>query len=450
MKSEKKHKKYFADYVLFSSLFLLGLLLRGLFFYVFTQHEQRAWLCYDSAQYQERALLLSVDGHLTAPESNQKAYRLPGYPLFLASIYALTNNNVKTALGLQILLAAAVPPLVFVLANVLFPGLPSVAFFAMGLACVHFGMILFAGMLATETLALLLLLLFLLCLLWYNKKRQWRMLMIAASLLAMLSLVRPVGHYLLLPIVCWLWWQGATIKRLSVFLAMWGVLVAPWLVRNLLVTGGICFHTLPGIHFLQYTAVPVVMQRDGCEHVEAREKLLLQRQKEALDQGITSEYGLCILAEKISLRYIKQYPLYAFRHMAKELFKTLCSLHASQITLADVGGWPSYTSKTTWYEKIAYNLRPPLKTAWLQWLIYWDVFLAIFLLLGSFFGVLLLLLYRKITADLVLCGLLAALLFGLTIAYGCARLRLPLEPIMIILTAYGACYVWRWLVTKIS
>jgi hypothetical protein len=449
VKNEKKRRlAVYSQYRLVTLLFLLGLLLRCFFFYYFTQYDQRAWLCYDSEQYHQRALSIAKIGQLTEPDSTQKAYRVPGYPLLLAAGYACTDNNVHVVLWLQVVLAAFIPVLIFMLASALFPAHGKLALMAMFLASVHTGLVLFAGMLATETVAVLLFLVFLLSLCWFQQARQLRFLLLAACTLGALSLVRPIGHYVLILTLVWLWWQHVNVRQIGLFASTWGLCVAPWLVRNLLVVGGICFHTLPGIHFLQYTAASVVMQRDHCEYVPARSKLLALWEETAQKHGLTNEFGYCLCAEKIALQHIKNHPIYAAKHGATELFKTLCSLHSSQIILADVGTWPVYTTRTTWLEKIIYNLAPPLKTWWLRYVIYADVCMALFLLLGSLFGLFMVCLQRQLSAAIGLCVLAAGLLWSLTVAYGCARLRLPIEPIMIILASYGASYAFNWMVAK--
>jgi hypothetical protein len=229
----------------------------------------------------------------------------------------------------------------------------------------------------------------------------------------------------------------------------WFVVVLPWLLRNLLLVGGICFHTLPGIHFLQYSAAAVVMQRDHVSYLDARRQLLALWDSKVQAQTLPiSEYQRCIMGEKLATSIMRCHPWYVCKHALTELFKTLCALHATQMIIADVGGWPVYTAETTWWEKICYNLAPPLKTAWLQALIYWDVLTTIFILLFSLIGLLLLLLRQPFYPAFVLCLLVAGLLWGVTLAYGCARLRLPFEPIMIILGVYGAYTSWCWLAGK--
>jgi hypothetical protein len=401
-------------------------------------------LCYDSAQYQERADHLLSAKRLTPAQSSQQAYRLPGYPAFLATCYALCGPSPKKALLVQLVLGSFVPVLVYFLACQLFPLVPVVAWGAAWVACVHTGLVIFSGMLATETLAVLLLLFLLLVLFRWPYK-----LALAGGLLGLLSLLRPIGHYLLPLMVCWLWWQHRSPRQLLWFSGSWLVVVLPWLIRNVLLVGGLCFHTLPGMHFLQYSAVAVVMQQKQKTYVQARSALLnrwdAECHKKAIKQGhAVTEYQRCVLGEELAKKIVLAHPWQAVKHMATELFKTLCALHATQLIVADVGGWPVYTAQTTLVEKICYNLTPPLKTWWLLPIIYADVLATIGLLFFSLIGLFLLLVNHRFGSRHFLALLIAGLLWGVTLAYGCARLRLLFEPIMIMFGVYGAYQLYCW------
>ncbi len=416
----------------------VAFLLRFIFFNCFTMYGDHAWLCYDSQQYHERAQHLVMHGTLVDETSTQKAYRLPGYPLFLACWYALAENGLMLGLYIQILLASLIPLLVFLLARILFPLMPCIAYAAGWATTFHLGFVLFAGMVATETLAVILLLLILLALFSIFPRSELKRMVGTGCLLGVLSLVRPVGHYLVILIVCWLLWQRYAIKSVGLFVGSWVVVVFPWLLRNFLLIGGICFHTLPGMHFLQYSAVAVLMQRDHLSYVDARHQLLMLLDSKVREQTRpVNEYERCRLGEKLAIGIMFCHPFYSCKYALTELFKTLCALHATQIIIADIGRWPAYTAETTWREKISYNLAPPLKTAWLQPLIYWDVLSTILILFFSIFGLLRLLFRQSFSPAFVLCLGVSGLLWGVTLAYGCARLRLPFEPIMIIFAIYG-------------
>ena len=222
----------------------------------------------------------------------------------------------------------------------------------------------------------------------------------------------------------------------------WFLVVLPWLIRNLLLAGGLCFHTLPGLHFLQYSAVAVVMQRDHVAYTEARKQLLAALDSAVLEKATqqgapVTEYQRCVVGEQLAFRIMRNHPWYACKYAMTELAKTLCALHAAPVIYTDVGRWPVYTAQTTWLEKIRYNLSPPLQTPWLQFIIYWDLLSTLLILFFSLLGLLLLLVRRELHAGIALCVLIAGLLWVVALAYGTARLRLPFEFVMIIIGVYG-------------
>jgi len=151
----------------------------------------------------------------------------------------------------------------------LFPAERRIAKLAALVSVLHLGFVLYAGMLATETFFVLFFLLFLICFLPAVTFRWWWRLseparkehvfkehvFIAGLSLGVASMIRPVGHYLIV-IACVLLLSSTRsmrgkITRLLLLGGGWLLVAGPWLVRNVMVCGALFFHTLPGLHFLQ-------------------------------------------------------------------------------------------------------------------------------------------------------------------------------------------------------
>lgn len=390
------------------SLFCVAFAVRCVLFLSFTQYSQNALIPYDSAQY------IAIAESIAAGKGIAQMYRVPGYSLFLALG--------SSAVLFQMLLAGLIPVLTFILGMLLVPS-SRYAQIAACVSAVHVGLVLYAGMIATETLCALLILLFLIC---FVSKRWW----IAGFWLGLASLVRPIGVPVLVV---------ALVYRPSMrFLLAWAFTVSPWLIRNFLLTGSLVFHTLPGIHWVQYMAAPIVAQRDACDYAIARACVMQEWYSQC--SGDLNDLTSCQTGERIAKNYIVRYPWYAFKHACKEVFKTVCGLYSAIILLADNAVWPSGYDTASWWTKIKRFLFPTVQRPFLIPLIYWDICVTILTLVGYC-----LFIVRSVFSNVLRRALFTTVPFvatciGLTLAYGGARFRLPVEPLLLL----GATWGWMY------
>lgn len=435
----KKHR----NFLLF--LFFSSFLVRALFFMSFTRHNKNAWIYFDSDQYQTVAQHITHGEGISLEPNTPEFYRLPGYPLFLAGIYTMFGEHVQVALWIQLILASFIPMLIFLLSLTLFPAQYLLAKIAGLVACFHLGFVLYAGMLATESLCVFFLLLFFIFFFGALYNFSSAHLFQAGIFLGLASLMRPIGHYLvLLAILMIIYFMKQKIKNSMLFSAGWLLIISPWLIRNFLLTGALFFHTLPGLHFLQYTAAHIVMQRDHIEYPQARRLVLAQWDHMIATKELhkkLNDYERCVLGEKLAFEYIKRYPWYACKYSLIELFKTCAGLYSAVILLADTGKWPDYGSGATWMQKVKRFLFPEVEHSFLKPIIYWEIILFFLMMLGMMFfmyGAL----YDK---QMLQCAFVTfpfiMLLIVLTLAYGGARLRMPCEPLLIICAVAGWLYL---------
>jgi 4-amino-4-deoxy-L-arabinose transferase-like glycosyltransferase len=422
--------------------------LRALLFIAFTRHERHAWIYFDSDQYVGIARHIAHGDGICLNTGQPQTYRLPGYPLFVALGYKLFGMREEPMLWVQLVLASFIPILVFMLSGVLFPTMAWVARGAAVVTAIHPGFVLYAGMLATESLFLIFFILFLLlfCIDLSRPASSTWLLLGAGLALGLASMVRPVGHYVLalaLVLVAILVpsWR-LKIKKGSLVTVGWLVAVAPWLLRNALLTGAICFHTLPGLHFLQYTAANAIVLHDGCSYVSARGRLLgewdsaVSTQERALARPL-NDHERSVIGQRIARTYILRYPVAAMRYSCIQLLKTMAALYASQLLIADTNVWPDYGNDVGWWARIKRFLMPEVNHRWLIVLVYYEIILFLLIMVGV------LACWWRCRRDALLrraAGFVlpfALLLWLLTVAYGCARLRLPLEPVLILCSVYG-------------
>ncbi len=428
------------------SIFFLSLLMRLLLFACFLSKDERYLVYFDSAQYQTIAQSIAAGKGVTNSDGTPNFYRLPGYPAFLAGCYTLFNNSVNAALIIQIILSCLVPVLMFCLALVLFGQQLLLAKMVALVAAFHLGFVIYAGMLATESLFTLFFLLFLIF-------AFRRCIFCAGLMLGIASLIRPIGHFLL-PVTLSIIFlsQGdmrMKIKSASTFLLAWFLIVFWWLLRNWLLTGVIFFHTLPGLHFLQYTTAKVVMELRDCSYVQARGDLLDEwknkiQEQELLKRRVLSEPGRCAVAEKITFFYCKQRPFTVIKNCMCEMIKTVLGLYSAQLIFADTQEWTDYSTSNIW-SKLKKYIFPRVNTWYLVPLTWFEIVYSFFLLIGFVGFCIRAIINRSIFYSALQSLLFIFVLIGLTCAYGCARLRLPLEPLWVIVSMHW----WVWIFTKI-
>ncbi len=454
-------------------LFLLSLTLRLLMFFTFTQHGSNAWIYFDSNQYYTIAKQLCAGNGICMQEGIAQYYRLPGYSLFLAGLLQFFQQNVWYALLVQTIVMSLIPLLCFVLVLSIFPANVMLArLTALGVA-VNLGMVLYAGMIATEPLCLIFMLLFFIAylpvvlgttffchpeLVSGSIRINTKLLALSAlagAFLGCASLIRPVGHYVLplaialVLLVSALRWRQKLLYSTGL-LSGWLAIVSWWLLRNYLLTGAIFFHSLPGLHFLQYTGANIIMQRDGCTYLQARSAILQEwerhnKQAEVIQQKSLNEYERCVVGEALAKQYIKSYPLYALKYSLVQLFKTCVALYSTHILLADTGVWPAYDQNTSWWFKVKRFLVPELAHPWLVVWVYLELLLTMLMAVGLLlFCLSLWSMSGQERMTWLVLALFAGLFIGLTIAYGCARLRMPCEPLLLMAASRG----WLWLVSE--
>jgi hypothetical protein len=265
---------------------------------------------------------------------------------------------------------------------------------------------------------------------------------LAGLFLGCASLIRAVGHYLmllaLLLLVCSAFSFREKIRISLVLGILWLCVVSPWLLRNFLCTGALFFHTLPGNHFLMWPTAYVLVNKHNYSLLESQ-KLVSNEwaknsaQKEAsLDRKI-NDYERCVIAESIFLTYFKKHPLLMIKHFCINIIKSCFSFYSSWLLCIDTFAWKPYKTFFGLSERIKNCLFPLLEHKWFIIFI-WFEFVPAFLLGLGFLGTL----YQALF-DWHLWPVLAkilpimALFIFITLGYGCARLRLPIEPFLIIL-----------------
>jgi hypothetical protein len=240
-------------------------------------------------------------------------------------------------------------------------------------------------------------------------------------------------------IFCATW--RARMRMMAALGGSWLIVVSTWLIRNFLLTGALFFHTLPGLHFLQYSAVYVVMDYEDLDYFQAKKKVLASWEKmvddhERAARKKLSEYERYAYAERLAFRILAAHPLNALKHALTHIVRTCGTLNSTLLLYVPRG--TVYGKDASLWFKIKLYLTPRVLEPWLIPIIYGELLLSLFIVLGMLFMLVRALwdVYaRRIT---LLIMPFVTLFVGITLAYGCARLRLPVEPLLLL----GAVYGW--------
>lgn len=247
----------------------------------------------DSGSYMHSALALLQHGSFSfGPERLQEpqTVRTPGYPLFIAGIYALFGQSPVALVAAQIILGGFSLGLCFHLARRLWgDGAALLALAIFALDPVSF---LLSQLVLSESLFTLLFLLL------ANagvslSSGQGRLLPICLGLslaLVAATFVRPISYYLILPLALFVAVRVFLLKndaRLAAVCLMalvlpWLFMIGGWQMRNYAVSGSATFSHIQGINLLRYRAADVVSRRDGMSRDQAYLTLL-----EKVDQRTT-------------------------------------------------------------------------------------------------------------------------------------------------------------------
>lgn len=452
------------------TLFIVSFLLRAFFFAQYTRYEDHAWLAFDSEQYHIIAKNIAYKKGISNADGTPNFYRLPGYPLFLAALYKLFSGSSEKALWVQVILASLIPLLMSLLGIVF---LPQVLFArCLGVAAaLHPGLILYAGILSTESLFLLFFVLFLILFFssLFNSKQKYTpetgalehpemssptrsgiqkkmtSFFSAGFVLGVASLIRAVGHYLLVVAVFVI--LISSLQRPEKFKAMasitagWLLVVSWWLIRNYLLAGAIFFHTLPGLHFLQYSAVYTIMDQQHCDYFQAKKVAFqawdttVKMQELKLGRKL-SEHERFSIAERLAISFLLSNPMLSLKNACKQLARTCGTLYSTVLLYVPAG--TIYGDDASVWFKMKLYLMPRTLQPWLLVpFIYWELLFSLFLLIGcGLFGFQMFYdAYFRRLALLTVC--FVVVLIGITLAYGCARLRMPVEPFLLIYATLG-------------
>lgn len=465
----------------FTILFTVAFLLRAGTFYFYIQHEQR-YRQSDSPDYHYNALSVAAGLGMTKLDSGRPVFwRVPGYPWYLSNFYKAHGLKTlrfedyekaqKNSIWFQLFLCSFIPIIIFFLALTL-TGSLSVSWLTAGISALHTGLILASTFLLTEGLALIFFYLFLLF--FFKTFRAigeqpnpypWQKNMVLAALaLGTATWIRPMGEFVSVAsaLLILLFAQdnlALKLRKIALFMLVFFATIAPWYMRNYALTGQLFYCPMFGLYLNVFTAPKVLRATEGIPLQQAWETLQRKASVNAMRAAqAQNNSGKQLVFERlagdISWPIVLAHPFIAGYEWIKEVVKTTFDLYAFQLVAiaTKIHTWDPLEEFLT--EKMAACLYAGSIPLWVRMLAWIELFFALFIWFSIGAGIWrfwIVPMTKKFAVDAqtkALAGLWLKLLFFvgcivfMTGGFGYARLRLPAEPLMILLALY------YWLRTK--
>lgn len=469
-------------------LFLLAFVLRAGVFYWYIAPEER-YQQPDSNDYHCTAVTMSKGLGMYRLDGRPFFWRTPGYPLYLSAFYEENQpispnfsdyqESQQTAIWVQIILCSLLPILFFWLAYIL-TNMTLIAWLMALIGIFHMGFVLASTFLLTDALASLLFILFLI---FFYKSFSWsgetaiamnrvptrssvkpnyRSFICAALMLAAYTWLRPMGQFValiaaVLPLFSALGWK-IKLKQIALFLGVFFLAIFPWFWRNYQLTERWFFCPLFGLYLNAFNAPKILARTANIPLTEAHKRLqydasyyITKEQARATSEGSGRVVVNELVCLQSALPIITEHPGYFLYDWITEVCKTTFDLYASQLVAfaTNTFRWDPIVEYLD--EKIGKCLWGESQQWWMLILAWLELLSALLLWAGIFAGLWFFVAQPLISGkrDLLYSygflwlktGILIGAVVMQTGGFGYARLRLPIEPLMLIL---GITF-WLWI-----
>ena len=430
----------------------------------------------DSVDYHNCAVNIAAGNGMHRIDTQDPIFwRTPGYPPYLAFFYNLCGlkswrfeDNTDAhmlALWMQIILSSFIPIILFYLGYIITQTY-AIALALAWISVFHLGMVLATTYLLSEGIALIFFYLFLAfffhALLYAPSKIPIVIITGAALSLSLYTWMRPMGEFIgvfaILLLCCA---SGGNWKQKSarglLFAALFFGSLFPWYLRNHSLTGEWFFCPTIGT-YLNCFAVPKILRRTLNKPIEECLKITQTNAGRAVYQKKlrlrgTGKHVSNSVCKEVAYPIVMKHPWFFMYDWFTEIIKTTFDLYSYQfIPMLDDSYWydpieeylPEKISACLWAHQMPWPMR---SICWIE-LLY-----SIFLWMGLLGGLWVFIIQRCMHAipvclfaqslgkPWIVSCMLIGLIIGMTGGFGYARLRLPAEPLMLILSLT----FWYWL-----
>lgn len=463
-------------------LFVVAFVIRATVFFAYIQHQERYHQA-DSMDYHACALSLYYGKGLRRFDNNWPVFwRTPGYPLYLAFFYTLCgvskpqfNENSfphKVALWVQIFLSSFTPILIFFLVLSLVAIIP-LAWFIAWFFVFHLGFVLASGYLLTESLAVMLFFLYLIFL--YKKYHiigesdsaippYWHI-VLSALFLGAYTWMRPMGQFMALITLLILAIANIPFKRKLLYILLFAAIflgsITPWIIRNYRYTGKIFFWPGSGSYLISFNVPKILRHVTGKPLGECHQQMMkeaskavvqeyLQLKKEKPGYFVSQE----LVCAKLSWPWILKHPWYFMRDWMQEVCKSTFDLYANQLVHFARNTYTFDPLEEFLSEKLADCLYKYPLPFFMRFLCLFEALISLGMWIGIFLGFMLFFLQplfyklkvnsfkKRLFFAWLKAGIIIVAVLGMTGGFGYARLRMPVEPLLMLLSMTFWYYFW--------
>lgn len=442
--------------LILSGIVLLALLVKLGFFFCFYHSEYGQITQQDSGTYLAPAKsLLAVGQYWAGTKYSPMFMRTPGYPTFIAMIFFLFGHKLVAIILAQCVLASLMPLMAYAIAKRLFNS--TVALFAAAMVALDYLLLSYSVMVLSDLLSAFLLgLVFLVGVYLFSGAKQKLVLAFLLGLmLALVTLVRPMNYYLIIPVLI-----GA-VSYFAINRSSWGkiglltllillpsvILVGSWQLRNKMIFGTYTYSNIAGYNLFRKFAGNIIQkehhlgEQQAIHYLEAKIKNFYQLSRAEQNRQMV----------RVAFQVYREHPWDLLTQAAIGLPKLLFGPDTTFLRF--FAGESQYQSLSKFKTQLNHlQVLPVLKQASL----YQKFLLAI---IAAFFCLMLMIIfftvfgiyhlqqsfYKNKFAHLYLIGCLLYFI-GLSsnaVSYG--RFRVPFQLLLDLYASYGVVYAYQML-----
>ncbi|MCK9582757.1 MAG: glycosyltransferase family 39 protein [Endomicrobiales bacterium] len=438
-------------HIILVAIILVGFLLRLSFFMAAKPWdpiiEKEKIIVSDAITYHEYAVNIVQNKIIASPDEFYDAFRTPGYPLFIASVYSVFGVKPWVVLLFQIVLNILGLLLVFMLGNIIFKS-SKISLIATFMCAIDPHMIMYCSYLLADILFTVVFLASITSFVYWLKERKLWYVLFAGLFLGIAVLVRPIAQYFIFVYIIIMLLDRKIMFRIKskaiiCITVAFFFIISFWMVRNYHDYGVFAVSHITGYN-LHFNTIYTEVARTGKTYEEVSDEFY----KRAQDRGIEKIENPMMQSQiykELAVEYIHKYPWTYFKRHCVGIVNMFANLTASQTCdmlgikktekKYDFCSFNNYFEMIRWFfaNKNIYEIGIGLVIALYLFFVY------LFAVVGSL---------KMIRKDFFSWAVLMAIIvyFSLcTGVIGVSRYKIPIIPFYVLISAYGLVNFSEWM-----